>query len=380
MIRDWNYNQRTIPYEKINKIEYCYPSGIEGGWMNFMGDQVGKIRFSFSKKSRDSIERAISYINHNAPDIVTIAKTPKDYKIYYRKWFILISTIVCAPVGIFLLWKSPLQRKFFQCSLTAFAIAVIACNLFFLYPKTLDTHNLPIEETFNTLPSSEDNNVETEPSRTSFSDTLTAGHYTVGVDIPSGTYKFFAKSGLGNLMSQSLAVNEILDSGTTAGNIISSATTDELSNILLLDGDILTITGTLEVSAGCDNAGELTPRDQSLNEVELEYGIYTAGDDFPAGTYDLVWIEGTGNVQTDPYDINLGINEIFGEKLGNEGSYTDTLNQSLYDEDGENYFDFSEEYNEINEVTFITGFKNVTFSEGDLLKINDIKIKLIPSS
>lgn len=221
--------------------------------------------------------------------------------------------------------------------------------------------------------------IETE-SQEVFTDTLIAGHYTVGVDIPSGTYNFYAKSGYGNILSDSGSVNEIFDSGTMMSDVAQGFTTSEISNIELFDGDVLTVSGTLEVSAGCDNAGEVAPREQELEEIELGYGIYSAGDDFAPGTYDIEWIEGNGNIQTDPYELHYGINEIFGAKLGEDGSVIDELNKDLYGDYTDNYPEYIEDYDNVNDLMYIKRFENATFSESDLLKIEDIKVKLIPSS
>ena len=74
------------------------------------------------------------------------------------------------------------------------------------------------------------------------------------------------------------------------------------------------MTSTQEISAGCKDGrvSELKPRKQELNEIELGYGLYAAGDDFDPGTYNVTWLEGNGNIQTNPYDSDTGINEIMG--------------------------------------------------------------------
>ena len=218
------------------------------------------------------------------------------------------------------------------------------------------------------------------PNTQAYSTTLTAGHYTVGIDIPSGVYSFYAKSGFGNFMSDDNAINEIFDSDTIAGEMISNYTVDELIDVPLSDGTILTITGTLKVSAGCDEAGNTSPRNQNISEVELGYGMYAAGDDFQAGTYDIVWIEGFGNVITDPFEQSNGINEIFGAKQGDEGSISSELYKEIALDDYEIPSDITEIYDELNEILFITEFRNVEFHENDILKIEDVKVKLIPSS
>ena len=81
-----------------------------------------------------------------------------------------------------------------------------------------------------------------------------------------------------------------------------------------------------------------------------------ACDDFDPGTYNVTWLEGNGNIQTNPYDSDTGINEIMGEKT------------ATYDE-----------LQELNDKLYIRLFNNLILNEGDILEINDIKIKLTPS-
>lgn len=384
MIRDWFYNKQTLPYQKISRAEYCFASGIEGGWIDFIEYTEKRHRFCFPRSSEDAINRSISYIHEHVPKIKLVEKIPQNYGFYYHKWFILLITwIFCAPIGLILLWCSPLQRKAFKVGLTALWIGlfvssiaswIIAFNRTVNFITSLFEPSAYVDSSVITgtdpFDSTEASTVDS--STNLFTDTLTAGHYTVGVDIPSGTYDFFAKSGFGNIMSQSVAVNAVFEYDTMLSDMASGIAEKEISDISLADGDILTITGTLEVSAGSDDAGETFPREQELQEVELEYGIFTAGDDFPAGTYDIVWEEGFGNILTDPYDLHTGINEIFGAKLGDEGPLTDEINT-------ENYADYSGVFDDVNDVMLIKGFKNVTFNENDLLKIEDLKVKLVPS-
>lgn len=203
-----------------------------------------------------------------------------------------------------------------------------------------------------------------------FTTTLTAGHYTVGIDIPVGTYSFFSKAGSGNLYSSDSSLNEIF----TAEDSVADKTykeyglenfgTEEINNIYLSDGIIVTVTGTQQISAGCDDGltSTMVSRNQDgLEEIELGYGLYAAGDDFPAGTYNVIWIEGNGNIQTDPLNMDTGINEIMGDIS------TDTNS------------DVSKTVNDLNELLCIKEFKNLYFAENDILRINDIKVKLVPS-
>lgn len=391
MIRDWFYNKKTVPYEKISRAEYCFASGIEGGWIDFIEYTEKRHRFCFPRSSEDAIRRAISYIRGHDLGITLVEKFPEDYGFYYHKWFILLITwIFCAPIGLILLWCSPLQRKAFKVGLTALWIGLFVsfiASWIIVFNKTVDFITSLFEPSTyvnssvvaDTAPFDSTEASTVDNSTNLFTDTLTAGHYTVGVDIPSGTYDFFAKSGFGNIISESLAVNSIFEYNTTINDIAPNIAEKEISDVYLADDDILTITGTLEVSAGSEDAGEIVSREQNLQEVELEYGTFTAGDDFPAGTYDIIWEEGFGVIQTEPYDVYSGINEIFGTKFGEDGSLTDEINKQIYGDDVENYVDYSGMYDDINEIMMITEFKNVTFNENDLLKIEDLKVKLVPS-
>ena len=276
------------------------------------------------------------------------------------------------------------EKELFELKINIFLASLILCLVCFYVwdAKQVENQEQPfMRSDLSELPMPEEELVTESPLESSlFTSTLTAGHYTVGVDIPSGTYNFYAKSGYGNILSDSGSVNEIFDSGTMMSDVAQGFTTSEISNIELFDGDVLTVSGTLEVSAGCDNAGEVAPREQELEEIELGYGIYSAGDDFAPGTYDIEWIEGNGNIQTDPYELHYGINEIFGAKLGEDGSVIDELNKDLYGDYTDNYPEYIEDYDNVNDLMYIKRFENATFSESDLLKIEDIKVKLIPSS
>lgn len=246
----------------------------------------------------------------------------------------------------------------------------------FFFPKTQQQQTPDTNFTENTA----EVELETESiSGKVYTTTLSAGHYTVGIDIPSGIYSFYVKSGFGNLISADGEINEIFDSDTAAGEYISDITTDKLNNISLSDGNMISVLGTLEISAGCEQAGETFPRNQNLTETELGYGIFAAGDDFPAGTYSIVWIEGYGNVISDSHNPDYGINEIFGAKQGDEGSLSNQLFDMICDGDNNIPPEYIENFDDINDIMFITEFKNVTFEENDLLKIENLKVKLIPS-
>lgn len=61
-------------------------------------------------------------------------------------------------------------------------------------------------------------------------------------------------------------------------------------------------------------------------ELQLSSGNYTAGTDFPAGTYDIVAVSGAGNVSSNNV-YNGGINAVMGTKEANDAIGTDMYEQ-----------------------------------------------------
>lgn len=186
----------------------------------------------------------------------------------------------------------------------------------------------------------------TKPLAESFETDLSAGHYTAGKDFPIGNYNLSAVSGNGNVNSSNMysgGLNEIMSNPKDEYSI------DNFSNAKLTDGVVLSISGNLVLHIQSDSAdvASLTPRsDPSAAPVDLASGNYTAGQDFPAGTYNVIATGGSGNVSSSNiYDG--GINEILGT-----------------DNDG-----FS-----------IKEFKNLELLEGTTLSISGTSIQLIQVS
>ena len=79
-------------------------------------------------------------------------------------------------------------------------------------------------------------------------------------------------------------------------------------------------------------------------ESDLTSGHYTAGIDFPAGTYTITWISGSGNVSSDNM-FSGGLNEIFSDRdLG------------------------------------ITEYKNAKFPDGVVLSVSSVKVHISSDS
>lgn len=143
--------------------------------------------------------------------------------------------------------------------------------------------------------------VDTTPATINVDKTLGSGFYTVGTDIPSGTYSFKATSGGGNVMTEDGSINEIMGVSSKG-----SGYQPTFSNANLTDGAVLEIAGvTLEVTCGSASGVPLQPRSQSITGTkQFSAGNYTAGKDFPAGTYDLKALSGGGNVTTADGKLN----------------------------------------------------------------------------
>lgn len=162
--------------------------------------------------------------------------------------------------------------------------------------------------------------------------TLTAGRYTVGMDIPEGRYRIVAKKNSGNIYNKYYTFDEDLD-----------AEDDDSPKIhkRLIIGDILIITDALVVELSSKKANLL----QNIikypigKEITLKAGNYICGDDFKSGVYDIKRIKNRGVVS--------------------------------FDDSGE---DFGSEANELEEI------KNWLFKNNDYLGISGgLIIKLVPS-
>lgn len=131
--------------------------------------------------------------------------------------------------------------------------------------------------------------------------TLESGFYTVGVDIPAGTYDFKAVKGGGNVITNDGSINEIMGAGKN-----DSLYTETFKNAGLRDGQVLSVSGvTIRITSNNASAKPLKKREQKITKVELfGDGNYVAGKDFAAGTYDLKALSGGGNVITDDGVLN----------------------------------------------------------------------------
>lgn len=322
IITSWG-NKIKIDYSELKRVDYIYSSWGKPGYLGFV-KQENTISFKFNQKSNEKIAKTIRLIRENNPElkVFEINKNPSSV----RPVIVLAPVVLCFILG----------SAFFVTSYSK---------------KSVVSSSIPDPIMESTTIES----VNNEPAQAeAFSTTLIAGHYLVGTDIPVGTYNFYSKNGSGNLYSSDGTVNVIFDHNNESGGNIGLVNfgTEELKNIYLEKDMIITVTGNQEISAGCDDGlvDSMQERNQEgLIELEIAYGNFGASDNVPAGTYDVEWVEGTGNIICSS-NTDSGINEIMGES-------SDTELDKMH----------------------IKKFRNLTLSEGDILEIDKIKVKLIPS-
>ncbi len=329
-------NKKLVLYDDLKQIDYMYAMKRNSGFIKFTDKHSHTIRFKFNVKSNEKILKTLRFIKANYPYLAIREKNVEDLKFFQR-------------------WRTTRRTGLI---LTALSILLLGFyGMYAIYPRysviAIDSISSS-DHTDKSIGKSENMPLASEKTE-AYSTTLTAGHYLIGTDIPVGTYHFYSKKGTGNLLSSDGAINVIFDHNNESGKSIGidNFGTEELSNIYLSEGVSLTVTGAQEISAGCDDGlvDSMIERDQSgLKEMEVGYGQFGASDNIPAGTYDIEWIEGNGNIIC-ASSIDSGINEIMGESA-DESSISSSL---------------------------IKKFKNLIISEGDILKIEEIKVKLIPS-
>ena len=199
--------------------------------------------------------------------------------------------------------------------------------------------------TTNEKTSQEGSSKEPENITEAYSITLSAGHYTAGVDFPAGKYNLSAVSGGGNVSSSNMysgGLNEIM--GIKDDDMYQKS----FNGAVLDKGVVLNIGGSLQLKLDSDAAqtNNMTSRQNTATEeYTLSAGNYTCGTDFEPGEYVITAVSGSGNVSSDNlYDG--GLNEIMGTQADD---------------------------------TYITTFNNATFKEGNVITISGVTIKLTPS-
>ena len=126
--RLFTFNKK-YKYEEIEKIEYCFRSATEGGYMDFYDSYEHFDRFSFSQSANESIQRAVDYISDKRPDLNIEKHEASADPFYTKKMFIVLLSVFCSwPIGLMLCWctgKRTMREKIL------FTVAVIAIHICF---------------------------------------------------------------------------------------------------------------------------------------------------------------------------------------------------------------------------------------------------------
>lgn len=195
--------------------------------------------------------------------------------------------------------------------------------------------------------SKEENQVSdtpTEETKEPVTFELSSGNYTAGIDYPSGKYNITALSGSGNVISDNMfdgGINAMM--GTEDDELFEK----EYKNIKLTEGTVLSVSGGVKIRIDCEKpeSGVVAREQTNTETISLSNGNFVSGEDFPAGVYDVVATDGSGNVMTDNM-YEGGLNAIMGV---NDDSFSE------------------KEY------------KNINLPEGVTLTISGVDINLVPS-
>ena len=179
---------------------------------------------------------------------------------------------------------------------------------------------------------------EISDSGESYTDTLYAGYYTVGYDLPEGVYTMNLESGSGSVEinndGQKIYMYESL--GTDYGY-------ETLENVRLYQGTQIIVSGGTELEVSTENAQmnqavskTENPLDPVNGTVEVTDRALVAGIDFPEGSYDIWCTDSFGVVSltygqsgTDDYET-YGSFLIQSEKDAQEYSDMDDYAVCIY--------------------------------------------------
>lgn len=200
--------------------------------------------------------------------------------------------------------------------------------------------------------------------------TITSGNFVSGVDFAPGEYDITAIGGTGQLYVYTP------DDGESFKHMSENPDNSDYTNLIKQDNNVLLPSGSLiTVNNMVIELNLIDSQDKNRNinfdknpankEISLPQGKYTAGKDFPAGTYDLTYTEHYGNVWM--------------------SGMISTITKGAYKNENESVHLAAKNANKANEsdrsaaVEFQNGFKNATFSEGDSLEVSSDNFKMTPS-
>ena len=198
---------------------------------------------------------------------------------YEKKWFVWLMVIICFPIGLALMWKSPAFGTKTRVIVTGF-FALLVIGGMNRDPNATTTQ--PVASKTSTpapAPKSETPNPPQKQIKV-----YGAGQMKVGTDIPAGEY---AAIGSGYL-------EVAADSSGTLDSIIMNDNVVNRRYVTIYNGEYVKIIGSLKLVAVAD-----APKfDASKGKVPE--GQYKVGVDIPAGEYNVQSLgEGYVEVATD---------------------------------------------------------------------------------
>ena len=152
---------------------------------------------------------------------------------------------------------------------------------------------------------------------------LMPGNYLIGTDIPEGVYDLKATNGDHGYVSTDISsyeggINELMGFGGTDY-------LKEFRNAWLVKGEVLQIEGveldlTTKKCAPSVEARLPDISDQTfIDGVTPVEGVYTIGNEIPAGTYDLFLLEGSGWIYCETEDYSFSFYQFFSTDPEDDG-------------------------------------------------------------
>ena len=246
------------------------------------------------------------------------------------------------------------SRKGIRNCLIFFAVIVVA---FIIFGSGGDDADTSANSTTNTTTSnsSTTNKANTsttpktetkkEPETIVYETELTDGNYTCGIDFPAGRYNITAIAGSGNVSSSNMFSGGLNE---TMAAVADDMYITEFKNAKFENDDVLRVFNgvTIRIYSTAADATPLKKRVQPNTEtITLTSGYYISGDDFPAGVYDVIATEGSGNVSSDNM-FDGGLNATMGVEKDN-----------FYENE----------------------YKNIELPKGIEIKVSGLTIDLVPS-
>ena len=195
-----------------------------------------------------------------------------------------------------------------------------------------------------------------EKTGKSFSVRLSSGRYIVGLDLPEGNYTMTGEGDdltfSANNDAQYVNINEQF----TDKEVLEANRYTEVKNIRLSQGSLVDVSGKGSIYCKTSDANLKKmekPGENTLSEEVKVFSVLTAGKEFPAGTYDVVAVEGNG-------------------------SFEFTFEQDKDDEYGTNSIWLSEDSQGENPNKYV----NLELTEGtkiEVLSEEYLDVKLVPS-